>query len=142
AAATIGFPAILKLPDGSFSRAVVRADDEASFRQHAATFLQSSDLAIAQEFLPTEFDWRIGVLDRQVLFVCRYRMARGHWQIARHGEEGSVRFGAVEPVALDAVPPQVLEIGHRAANLVGDGLYGVDVKQTGDRIVVIEINDN
>jgi glutathione synthase/RimK-type ligase-like ATP-grasp enzyme len=29
-----------------------------------------------------------------------------------------------------------------AANLIGDGLYGVDVKQFGDRAVVIEVNDN
>ena len=28
------------------------------------------------------------------------------------------------------------------ANLIGDGLYGVDLKQAGDKVVVIEVNDN
>ncbi|MFV3017223.1 RimK family alpha-L-glutamate ligase, partial [Pseudomonas sp. KHB2.9] len=26
--------------------------------------------------------------------------------------------------------------------LIGDGLYGVDLKQSGDKVVVIEVNDN
>jgi hypothetical protein len=30
----------------------------------------------------------------------------------------------------------------RACNAVGDGFYGVDLKQIGDRVVVIEVNDN
>ena len=30
----------------------------------------------------------------------------------------------------------------KAASLVGDGLYGVDLKQVGRRVLVIEINDN
>ena len=30
----------------------------------------------------------------------------------------------------------------RAANLIGRGLYGVDLKQVDDRCVLIEINDN
>ena len=37
---------------------------------------------------------------------------------------------------------QVLEAAMNAANLIGDGLYGVDVKQIGERAVVIEVNDN
>jgi glutathione synthase/RimK-type ligase-like ATP-grasp enzyme len=28
------------------------------------------------------------------------------------------------------------------ANLIGDGLYGVDMKQVGDKAYVVEINDN
>ena len=36
----------------------------------------------------------------------------------------------------------VVEAGVRAANLVGDGLYGVDLKQRHDGVFVIEINDN
>jgi glutathione synthase/RimK-type ligase-like ATP-grasp enzyme len=30
----------------------------------------------------------------------------------------------------------------RAANLIGDGLYGVDLKQVGRECYVIEVNDN
>ena len=34
------------------------------------------------------------------------------------------------------------ELALRAAGLIGDGLYGVDIKQTERGPVVIEINDN
>jgi glutathione synthase/RimK-type ligase-like ATP-grasp enzyme len=30
----------------------------------------------------------------------------------------------------------------KAADLIGDGLYGVDIKQIGRRCCVIEVNDN
>ena len=30
----------------------------------------------------------------------------------------------------------------KAARLMGNGLYGVDLKQSGDQVVVIEVNDN
>ena len=30
----------------------------------------------------------------------------------------------------------------RAASLIGDGLYGVDLKETRDGVYIIEINDN
>ena len=30
----------------------------------------------------------------------------------------------------------------RASGLIGNGLYGVDLKQVGDRVLVIEVNDN
>ena len=29
-----------------------------------------------------------------------------------------------------------------ATSQIGDGLYGVDLKQVGDRVVIIEVNDN
>ena len=29
----------------------------------------------AQEYLATDFDWRVGVLDRRPLFACKYFMA-------------------------------------------------------------------
>ncbi len=34
------------------------------------------------------------------------------------------------------------ELGQRAAALIGDGLYGVDIKQTNGALMVIEVNDN
>ncbi|RMN82598.1 Glutathione synthase/ribosomal protein S6 modification glutaminyl transferase [Pseudomonas syringae pv. papulans] len=35
-----------------------------------------------------------------------------------------------------------MELALKTANLIGDGLYGVDLKQSGDHVVVIEVNDN
>ncbi len=36
----------------------------------------------------------------------------------------------------------MVELALKTANLIGDGLYGVDLKQSGDKVVVIEVNDN
>ena len=36
----------------------------------------------------------------------------------------------------------MVDLALRAAGLIGDGLYGVDIKQTDRGPVVIEINDN
>jgi len=139
----MGLPCVLKQPDSSFSLGVARADTEAELKAKVWTLLEKSDLVIAQEWLPTEFDWRVGVLDRRVLFVCKYYMAPGHWQIVNHGEG---RRGYVEgpsvAVAVEDAPPAVVKLGLKAANLIGDGFYGVDIKQAGRRLAVIEINDN
>ena len=139
---TLGFPIILKRPDSSFSQGVVRVSDEAEFREKARTFLGDSDLLIAQEFLPTEFDWRVAVLNGVVLFVARYFMARGHWQIIQGDGSADTRYGGVEAVNPDEVPPLVLETAVGAAGLMGDGLYGVDLKEKGGEVYVVEVNDN
>jgi glutathione synthase/RimK-type ligase-like ATP-grasp enzyme len=55
---------------------------------------------------------------------------------------GHRRWGKTEAFALEKVPPQVVEVAVRAASLIGDGLYGVDLKQSGDRVIVMEVNDN
>ena len=138
----LGLPVILKLPDGSFSRAVVKASTKGEFLAKAKEFLEDSDLVLAQEFLPTDFDWRVGLLAGEPLFAARYGMARGHWQIAHHGQGGRVRYGNVEAVALDEVPGPVLDAATRAGALIGDGFYGVDVKEVGGKPFVIEVNDN
>ena len=36
----------------------------------------------------------------------------------------------------------VVKTALKAANLIGDGLYGVDLKQIGQKCYVIEVNDN
>ncbi len=139
---SLGFPMILKMPDSSFSQGVVRVQDEASFRLRTKEFLESSDLVIAQEFLPTDFDWRVGVLDREPLFAARYHMARGHWQIIKGDGGQQTRYGGVDAVPLGEVPPAVVETAVNAANLIGDGLYGVDLKKREDEVFVVEVNDN
>ena len=137
----IGLPCILKQPDSAFSQGVMKVTTVEELEQAADKLLEKSDLIIAQEFVPTEFDWRIGVLDRQALFAAKYHMASKHWQIIK-GEGKEVSFGNVEAVTLQDVPPGVIRIALRASRLIGDGLYGVDVKQIGRRIMIIEVNDN
>lgn len=139
----LGLPCVLKLPDSSFSRGVVKVGTREDYLQRTAEMLEESDLLVAQEFVPTEFDWRVGVLEGRPLFVCRYYMARGHWQI--YNWEGAKRgqiSGAWDTLAVDDAPAAVVQTAVRAAGIVGNGLYGVDLKELGGRPVVIEINDN
>jgi glutathione synthase/RimK-type ligase-like ATP-grasp enzyme len=141
-AATVGLPCVLKRPDSAFSQGVVRVADEAALRERLAEFLRDSDLVIAQTFTPSSFDWRIGVLGGDPLWACRYHMARGHWQIVADGPAGRRRYGRVEALPLEAVPSRAVQVAVRAARLIGDGLYGVDVKEVGRRFLVMEVNDN
>jgi glutathione synthase/RimK-type ligase-like ATP-grasp enzyme len=138
----LGFPCILKQPDAAFSQGVVKAENEEGLADFAEQFLTKSDLLIAQEFLPTTFDWRIGIFDRQPLYACKYHMVQKHWQITHKDERGHRRYGRTETLPVQQVPRQVVKTALKAANLIGDGLYGVDVKQIGRQSYVIEVNDN
>jgi glutathione synthase/RimK-type ligase-like ATP-grasp enzyme len=139
----LGLPCILKQPDSSFSRGVVKMDEESELKEAMARLLEKSELIIAQEFLPTPFDWRVGIFDRQPLYACRYYMARRHWQILRRDTTGlKTEEGRFDTLPVEHLPTAVLRTALRAANLIGDGLYGVDLKQLGDKVYVIEVNDN
>ncbi len=138
----LGFPCILKFPDSSFSQGVVKCDGPAAFENAAASILERSDLLLVQEYMPSDFDWRVGTLGGKVLYVCRYYMAAGHWQIVKKSDDGRFRYGRVEPIPLDVTPKRILQIAKRAAAAIGDGLYGVDLKQVDRRVVVTEVNDN
>lgn len=140
---TLALPCILKEPDSSFSRGVVKVDTAEQLQTALGQLLEKSELVIAQEFLPTTFDWRIGIFDRQPLYACRYHMARSHWQILKRDSSGVKKAeGRSDTLAIEEVPRQVLKTALKAANLIGDGLYGVDLKQVGRKVYVIEVNDN
>jgi len=141
-AAEMKFPCILKQPDSSFSQGVIMVPDMVQFVTEARKLLKKSDLLIAQEFVPTEFDWRIGILDRRPLFACRYYMAEKHWQIVGKDKRGNDTYGDSETLPVSKVPKRVIRVALRAANLIGDGLYGVDLKQIGQEILIMEVNDN
>lgn len=140
---SLGFPCVLKLPDSSFSQGVVKVNDKDEFRCKVREMLKVSDLIIAQEYVPTEYDWRVGVLNNQVLFVCRYYMAAGHWQIYNwNSKKKSDVEGNFDILELSEAPPAVIETALRATRLIGNGLYGVDIKEIGGKPYIIEINDN
>jgi glutathione synthase/RimK-type ligase-like ATP-grasp enzyme len=141
-AAAVGLPCVLKRPDGSFSRGVVKVSDPRELRQTLDELLRESELVVAQAWVPSDFDWRIGVLDRKPLFAARYHMARGHWQIIRQREGKQARYGKVEAVSLDDAPAGVVATAVRAASAIGDGLFGVDLKEVDGRFLVVEVNDN
>lgn len=138
----LGFPLVLKVPDGSFSRGIVKVSDGEELKRAAEELFQQTALVLAQEYLPTEFDWRIGILNREPLFACQYFMSRGHWQIYNHAAKGEAKSGDFKTWPIREVPSDVVKLALKATQPIGDGLYGVDLKQIGERIVVIEVNDN
>jgi glutathione synthase/RimK-type ligase-like ATP-grasp enzyme len=120
-----------------------RVEREQDLLPAARELLGEAAVLLAQEYLRTDYDWRIGILGRRVLFACKYFMSGSHWQIYQHSASGRTRSGGFEPVAVGKVPAAVIKTALRAAKLIGDGLYGVDLKELPDgRVVVMEVNDN
>ena len=140
--AVVGLPCVLKRPDSSFSKGVVKVGDREALHRHLAEWFRDSQLVVAQEFLPSDFDWRIGVLNGQALYACRYFMARGHWQIVEHRDGKPRRWGRVETMPIEEAPAPARRLAVRAARYIGDGLYGVDIKEVDGRFCLIEVNDN
>jgi glutathione synthase/RimK-type ligase-like ATP-grasp enzyme len=141
-ASTLGFPCVLKKPDSSFSQGVVKVHGEDDLQTRLKEFFAQSELLVAQKFLPTTFDWRIGILDQRPLFACQYFMAPGHWQIIHWSKQGNDRYGNFKTVPVELAPRKAVQIALKSANLIGDGLYGVDVKESDGNFYVIEVNDN
>ena len=139
----VTYPCVLKIPDGAFSLGVRKVENLEELISTLSSMLEKSELILAQAYVPSEYDWRVGILDHQPLFVCRYFMAKGHWQIYNWAAESEdLQSGAAQTLHVDDTPREVLETAQRAARLVGDGLYGVDLKQIGKEVMVIEVNDN
>jgi glutathione synthase/RimK-type ligase-like ATP-grasp enzyme len=138
----IGVPCVLKQPDSAFSQGVLKTETEEMFMREANRMLSKSDLIVVQEYLPTDFDWRVGIFDRKPLFVCKYFMARNHWQVIKRDPIGRKQEGRFETLPVELAPFQVIRLALKAANLIGDGLYGVDIKQVDKKFYIMEINDN
>ncbi|MFT6827337.1 MAG: glutathione synthase/RimK-type ligase-like ATP-grasp enzyme [Roseivirga sp.] len=136
------YPFILKEPDGAFSRGVKKVSNDVEFKALLKGFFKGSELLIAQEFMPTPFDWRIGIMNHEPLYVCRYHMARNHWQIVNWKEGQKEVLGNADTIALEQAPVGLLQTALKATKLIGDGLYGVDVKEVNGKFYVIEVNDN
>jgi glutathione synthase/RimK-type ligase-like ATP-grasp enzyme len=140
--ATLGLPCVLKLPDSGFGLDVLKIESEDDLRREAERFFKVSELIVAQEWLPTGFDWRVGVYDGRPLFVAKYFMAPGHWKVNQLAEGQKLIEGKTEAMTVGEAPGQVVNLAVRAANLIGRGLYGVDLKQAEDRVYLIEVNCN
>jgi glutathione synthase/RimK-type ligase-like ATP-grasp enzyme len=139
--ASFAYPVILKIPNGSFSRGVVKVENRTELKTRLRELFQQSTLLLAQEYLYTPFDWRIGVINNKPLYANRYHMAKDHWQIYEHGADGT-RTGGFDALPTFEVPRPVLQAAMKAAAAVGEGFYGIDLKQSGNAAYVIEVNDN
>lgn len=137
----LGLPLVLKLPESSFSRGVYKVESAAELEQKLREMLDVSALVLVQEYIFTDYDWRIGVLGGKPIYACKYFMARNHWQIYHHDGD-QTDSGDFVTMATFEVPRPVLQAAVKAAKVVGNGLYGVDIKQDGNNVFVIEVNDN
>lgn len=135
------YPLIIKKPDSAFSKGVKKLESLEDLQKQAAEYFKKSDLLIVQEFLQTDFDWRIGVIDDEPLYVCRYHMATNHWQIIkREGEQ--TKEGHVDTLAVAEAPKKAVQLALKACKEIGHSLYGVDIKEKNGQFYVIEVNDN
>ncbi|MGE6811595.1 RimK family protein [Pseudoalteromonas nigrifaciens] len=139
--AAFTYPLVLKMPEGSFSKGVYKVTNRAELEAKLTELFEFSALVLAQEYMYTEYDWRVGVLNGRAIYACRYLMARNHWQIYNHDAK---RFfsGGFETLPTFELPKAVLDAALKACKTVGKGLYGVDVKEHQGRAYVLEVNDN
>jgi glutathione synthase/RimK-type ligase-like ATP-grasp enzyme len=138
-----GLPCVLKAPDSTFSFGVKKAKTQEEYDVLVTEMLKESDLIIAQEFCPSDYDWRIGIIDNKPFYACKYYMAKGHWQIYNwKATDKNEQDGDADCLAIEDVPKNVIDIALKSAKLMGLGLYGVDIKVVDGKLMVIEINDN
>lgn len=136
------YPIILKIPDGSYSIGVHKAKTPEELTRLCRELFSTSSILLAQAYVPTEYDWRIGIIDGKPIYACRYFMSKGHWQIYNHSAKGKNKEGDSNCVPISEVPQIVIETATNAANLIGKGFYGVDLKHVDGKALVIEVNDN
>jgi len=140
---TLGFPMVLKRPDSASSLGVFKVRDEKELAKKLNELFVTSELILAQEYIISTFDWRVGILDNKPLYACKYFMAKNHWQIYNWGTtKTSEQVGDVETLLVENAPKEVIETALKAAAAMGDGFYGVDLKEANGKVYVIEVNDN
>jgi glutathione synthase/RimK-type ligase-like ATP-grasp enzyme len=139
----LGKPVVVKAPYTSFSRYVEKVACETSFRDVAKRYFRKSDVLAVQTFMPTAFDWRVGVLNRQVLYVCKYMMPKGRWKhgCKRRGKPTFV-WGRTFSLNRENAPLGLKNVALKACDVIGHGLYGVDIKEVNGQYAVVEVNDN
>ena len=139
----VGLPCVLKAPDSTFSFGVKKAKTEEEYITLVDAMLKESDLIIAQEFCPSDYDWRIGIINDEAFYACKYYMAKDHWQIYNWGaKKKDDKDGNADCLAIEDVPKKVINMALKSAKLMGKGLYGIDIKVVNNKPMVIEINDN
>ena len=140
---SFGKPVVIKAPYTSFSKYVEKVACETSFREVAKKFFRRSDFLVVQKFMPSRFDWRVGVLNGEVLYVCKYMMPKGKWKhgVKRRGKPSFIG-GRTVTLKRENAPEGLKETALKACSIIGKGLYGVDIKEINGQYLVVEVNDN
>jgi glutathione synthase/RimK-type ligase-like ATP-grasp enzyme len=137
----LGSPLVIKEPSTSFSLRVEKVQNVEEFQKVARRFSKLSDWIVVQQFVESEYDWRIGVLGGELLYACKYTIPTTTFKI-QASVNGHVVYCDVLSVPPGEIPPDVLAVGLDAGDAIGDGLYGVDIKKKDGQVCVIEVNDN
>lgn len=143
----ITYPCIIKIPDSCFSQGVFKADTIDAFlatakniliHEHGGSNWHKSILI--QEFMPTDFDWRVCIFKRKILFVVKYYMAKDDWKIIKYDRQGGYIDGRSE--AISDLPLPIYYAATQCLTFLDNGLYGIDIKEVNGQPYIIEINDN
>jgi len=143
-ATKFNYPVVIKLSDSSFSQGVFLAKRESEFLYYCAKLFdrlqEPTSTLIVQEFIQTEFDWRIAVFRKKLLFLCKYYMAEDGWKIIKYDPSAGLVEGRHQ--AIEKIPTELWEFVESFFPFLDDGLYGIDVKEKDGRFFAIELNDN
>jgi len=139
----IGFPVVLKQPDSAASRGVFKVKTKEELQTKLDELFTTGAIILAQKYVQSSFDWRVGILNNKPLYVCKYHMAKDHWQIYNWTpDQNTFVVGGVETLLVEDAPSEVVKAALDAASVIGDGFYGVDLKEADGKIYLIEVNDN
>lgn len=136
----LGVPLVLKAPNSSFSAYVDKVTTPEEFIKVGRKFLRRADRIVVQQYLPSDFDWRVITLDGRVLAVVKYGFAPAQWKLMDRSAEGE--WANVSGIDPQDAHPKLLATALAAANAIGTSLYGVDLKEIDGDYYVIEVNDN
>jgi glutathione synthase/RimK-type ligase-like ATP-grasp enzyme len=136
----LGAPLVLKAPNSSFSAYVDKVATPGDFVRVGKRFLRRADRIVVQQYMPSDFDWRVITLDGRVLAVVKYRFPPQGWRTMDRSDAGEL--ASVEGVVREQADPRLLEVALASARAIGSSLYGIDIKEIDGDYYVIEVNDN
>lgn len=145
ASAALGFPFVIKIPDGSFSKGVFKIENSQELEKLTEELFKKTSLLLFQEYFYSDYDWRIGVFGDRVYYACKYFMTKNHWQIYNHNiksKNSKPATGDSETLPISKVPKHVIQTALKVSGQIGNGFYGVDIKERDNNAYVIEVNDN
>jgi len=136
----LGAPLVLKAPNSSFSAYVDKVASPDAFVKVGKRFLRRADRIVVQQYMPSDFDWRVITLAGKVLGVVKYEFAPNQWRLMDRTEGGE--WAKVIGMDVASASPRLLQVALAAANAIGESLYGIDLKEIDGEYYVIEVNDN
>lgn len=138
------YPLVLKVVNGYFSQGVSQVQNLSELNNKCKILFSSGHhCLILQAYMPTDYDWRIGILNNEIIFASKYHMSPNHWQIVKYSENNIIESeGDGESIPTYSVPFPIIESAKKVACLLDHALYGLDIKLIDGKAYLIEINDN